>query len=51
MIFLTGGTFTPRAQAFLDGVPNLRIDKPFDAKQLRAIIRDRVKRRQSRTGA
>jgi signal transduction histidine kinase len=51
MIFLTGGTFTPRAQAFLDGVPNLRIDKPFDAKQLRAIIRDRVKRRQSRAGA
>jgi CheY-like chemotaxis protein len=44
MIFLTGGTFTPRAQEFLDAVPNLRLDKPFDAKQLRAIIRDHVKR-------
>ncbi len=45
MIFLTGGTFTARAQTFLDGVPNLRIEKPFDSKQLRAIINDRVRRR------
>jgi CheY-like chemotaxis protein len=42
MIFLTGGTFTPRAQSFLDAVPNLRLEKPFDPRQLRAIIRDRA---------
>jgi signal transduction histidine kinase len=45
MIFLTGGTFTPRAQNFLDSVPNLRLEKPFDPKQLRAIIQDCAKRR------
>jgi CheY-like chemotaxis protein/anti-sigma regulatory factor (Ser/Thr protein kinase) len=45
MIFLTGGTFTARAQNFLDGVSNLRLEKPFDPKQLRAIIQDCAKRR------
>ncbi len=44
MIFLTGGTFTPQAQTFLDTVPNLRLEKPFDVKHLRAIIRDRARR-------
>ncbi len=29
MIFLTGGAFTARACEFLDGVPNIRIEKPF----------------------
>jgi signal transduction histidine kinase len=45
MIFLTGGTFTDRAQTFLDSVPNLRIEKPFDSKQLRVIINERVRRK------
>jgi CheY-like chemotaxis protein/two-component sensor histidine kinase len=45
IIFLTGGTFTLRAQTFLDGVPNLRIEKPFDPKLLRAVIEDRVRRK------
>jgi signal transduction histidine kinase len=44
MIFLTGGTFTPQAQTFLDTVPNLRLEKPFDVKQLRAIVRERARR-------
>ena len=47
MIFLTGGAFTPRAQKFLDDVANLRLEKPFDTKQLRAFIRERVLRRHS----
>ena len=51
MIFLTGGAFTPRAQTFLDDVPNLRIEKPFDVKQLRTIICDRVQRQQARPGS
>ena len=38
MIFLTGGTFTPSAQDFLDRVPNLRLHKPFDPQQLRALL-------------
>jgi signal transduction histidine kinase len=45
MIFLTGGTFTPRAQAFLDGVPNLRLEKPFDPQQLRDLVRERAPQR------
>ena len=40
MIFLTGGAFTPRARQFLDAVPNLRVDKPFEIKNLRALVRD-----------
>jgi CheY-like chemotaxis protein len=44
MIFLTGGTFTPQAQTFLDTVPNLRLEKPFDVKHLRAIVRERARR-------
>jgi PAS domain S-box-containing protein len=38
MIFVTGGAFTPRARAFLDQVPNERIDKPFDPKNVRALV-------------
>jgi signal transduction histidine kinase len=43
MVFLTGGAFTAGARAFLDGVPNQRIEKPFDTQHLRSIINDRVK--------
>jgi len=43
MIFLTGGAFTPAARAFLDEVPNQRVEKPFDSKHLRALVNDRIK--------
>ena len=43
MVFLTGGAFTPGARLFLDGVPNQRIEKPFDTQHLRSIINDRVR--------
>jgi PAS domain S-box-containing protein len=39
MLFVTGGAFTPRARAFLDHVPNVTIDKPFDAATLTAGLR------------
>jgi PAS domain S-box-containing protein len=42
MIFLTGGVFTPAAQRFLDRVPNLRVEKPFQAADLRALVRTRL---------
>jgi CheY-like chemotaxis protein len=42
MVFLTGGAFTPGARAFLDKVPNPCVDKPFDARKLRAIINERT---------
>jgi signal transduction histidine kinase len=43
VVFMTGGTFTRRAQEFLDRVPNLRLVKPFDPSQLRAVIHERMR--------
>jgi signal transduction histidine kinase len=43
MIFLTGGAFTPRAQAFLEETPNLYLEKPFNVRQLRALINDCIR--------
>jgi signal transduction histidine kinase len=40
MIFLTGGAFTPRSREFLDQVPNRRLEKPCDLRQLLALIDD-----------
>jgi signal transduction histidine kinase len=37
-VFLTGGAFTSHAARFLDGVPNWRIEKPFDLATLRSTI-------------
>jgi PAS domain S-box-containing protein len=42
IIFLSGGAFTSAARSFLDNVPNQRIEKPFDAAQLRAIVNERL---------
>ena len=43
VVFITGGAFTAGARAFLDAVPNHRIEKPFGAQQLRAVINDRIR--------
>ncbi len=40
MVFMTGGVFTPRAKAFLDQVPNHRLDKPVDMDRLLEWMRD-----------
>jgi two-component system, NtrC family, sensor kinase len=37
-VFLTGGAFTQAARAFLDAVPNARLEKPFDPEALRAAV-------------
>jgi PAS domain S-box-containing protein len=42
MIFMTGGTFTQEAQAFLNAVPNPRLEKPFETAALRALVRAQV---------
>jgi len=44
MIFLTGGAFTPLAREFLDTVGNVRVSKPFDSAELRALVNERVSR-------
>lgn len=38
MLFTTGGAYTDVASAFLAGVPNPHIEKPFDVKALRAAV-------------
>ena len=42
VVFLTGGAFTAAARAFLERVPNLCMDKPFDARQLNGLIHERI---------
>jgi PAS domain S-box-containing protein len=39
IVFMTGGAFTPAAQLFLDLVPNPRVEKPFEATNIRALVR------------
>jgi two-component system cell cycle sensor histidine kinase/response regulator CckA len=39
VVFVTGGAFTPEASAFLDRVGNERIEKPFEPRSLRELIR------------
>ncbi len=38
IIFMTGGAFTPRARAFLEEVPNARLQKPFELTTLKNLI-------------
>ena len=40
MVFLTGGAFTGRAQAFLSQRPFL--EKPFDLRALEALVKERI---------
>jgi PAS domain S-box-containing protein len=42
VVFLTGGAFTLRAQEFLDNVPNVRMEKPFELAALRSMVNERV---------
>jgi CheY-like chemotaxis protein len=44
MIFLTGGAFTTRAQAFLAEADRPCIEKPFNIARLRGMINDRINR-------
>jgi PAS domain S-box-containing protein len=39
IIFVTGGAYTPAAQAFLAQVENPRVEKPFDSRMIRELVR------------
>lgn len=43
IIFMTGGTFTPRTREFLATVENPTLDKPFDLAALHALLRLRAR--------
>ncbi len=38
-VFMSGGVYDPEAAQFLDGVPNERIEKPFNSQNLRGLAR------------
>jgi CheY-like chemotaxis protein len=38
IIFLSGGAYSPAALKFLRRVPNLRVDKPFNAAELKGTV-------------
>jgi CheY-like chemotaxis protein len=44
MIFLSGGAVTQKARDFYEIVPNTKIEKPFDAAQLRQVVQQFVDR-------
>jgi PAS domain S-box-containing protein len=48
VVFLTGGAFTPEANAFLDRVGNERMEKPFDTDKLRELVSKFVRRESTR---
>jgi FixJ family two-component response regulator len=43
IVFMTGGTFTPRTREFLANVPNPTLDKPFDLTALKTLLRARAR--------
>ncbi|MFZ5481527.1 MAG: ATP-binding protein [Myxococcota bacterium] len=45
IVFTTGGAYLPRAREFLSVVPNMRIEKPFDAQVVRALLLERARSR------
>jgi signal transduction histidine kinase/ActR/RegA family two-component response regulator len=44
-VFMTGGGFTDRARAFLEDVSATRLDKPFEAEVIRALVAQAPPRR------
>jgi CheY-like chemotaxis protein len=48
VVFLSGGAFTPSTRQFLARMENLRLQKPFDSKALRAIVREVMDRLDAR---
>ncbi len=43
-VFLTGGSFTPRARAFIEDTTNVVIQKPYDVTRIRKLIVERMVR-------
>jgi CheY-like chemotaxis protein len=43
IVFMSGGTFTPRTREFLATVKNPALDKPFDLSTLNTLLRARAR--------
>ena len=50
IVFISGGTFTKEMRAFIDSVPNPKLDKPFDTRAVRQIVSDMPRLAQSSDG-
>jgi CheY-like chemotaxis protein len=50
VVFVTGGAFTPQARSFLQRVPNLHLEKPFDVSYIRSLLRELLARRTAGPG-
>jgi DNA-binding NtrC family response regulator len=50
IVFLSGGVFSAAAAQFLSRIDNLRIQKPFNQKLLRSVVRDQLSRLDGRRG-
>ena len=48
LVFMTGGAFTPEAEAFLDEIKNPRVEKPFDFASVDQLLRMAAARGTSR---
>src|SRR5262249_27528319 len=46
-IFMTGGAFTPEGRAFLEAIPNFRLQKPFDRVHLDETVRRALAKQRS----
>ncbi len=44
LVFMTGGAFTPEAEAFLEEIKNPRVEKPFDFASVDQLLRLAVAR-------
>ena len=40
---IKAGAFTPRAREYLNKVDNVRLEKPFDSKNIRKIVNDKIR--------
>jgi PAS domain S-box-containing protein len=45
MVFITGGAFTPQAREFVEQMAGRVLEKPFDARRLAQVVRERMRRR------
>jgi len=45
IVFMTGGAFSQAAREFLASVRNTKVEKPFDVPAIRALVKERVRRR------
>jgi signal transduction histidine kinase len=42
VVFLTGGAFMEYTRAFLESIPNLTVEKPFESKRLLQVVAERI---------